>query len=101
MVYSPFTLLNTLSGKVTFDFSALTNVDSAGLAWLIQQLARARTMNLQIEISKVPGTAIVIGKGQCRNYDITHNRLRCSYGDTTDRAAVKRTAATVRNLCQS
>ena len=54
MMYSPFTLLNRLSGKVTFDFSALTNVDSAGLAWLIEQVARARTMNLQIEIQHVP-----------------------------------------------
>lgn len=54
MMYSPFTLLNTMSGKVTFDFSALTNVDSAGLAWLIEQVARARTMNLQIEIQHVP-----------------------------------------------
>ena len=54
MMYSPFTLLNKLSGKVTFDFSALTNVDSAGLAWLIEQVARARTMNLKIEIQHVP-----------------------------------------------
>lgn len=62
MVYSPFALLNTLSGKVTFDFSALTNVDSAGLAWLIQQLARARTMNLQIEIKKVPAQLLSLAK---------------------------------------
>lgn len=62
MMYSPFTLLNTLSGKVTFDFSALTNVDSAGLAWLIQQIARARTMNLQIEISKVPAQLLSLAK---------------------------------------
>lgn len=54
MMYSPFTLLNKLSGKVTFDFSALTNVDSAGLAWLIEQVARARKMQLQIEIQHVP-----------------------------------------------
>jgi len=62
MMYSPFTLLNRLSGKVTFDFSALTNVDSAGLAWLIQQIARARTMNLQIEITKVPAQLLSLAK---------------------------------------
>lgn len=62
MMYSPFTLLNTLSGKVIFDFSALVNVDSAGLAWLIQQLARARTMNLQIEIKNVPAQLLSLAK---------------------------------------
>lgn len=62
MMYSPFALLNRLSGKVTFDFSALTNVDSAGLAWLIQQIARARTMNLQIEITKVPAQLLSLAK---------------------------------------
>jgi len=62
MMYSPFTLLNRLSGKVIFDFSALTNVDSAGLAWLIQQIARARTMNLQIEITKVPAQLLSLAK---------------------------------------
>lgn len=62
MMYSPFTLLNSVSGKVTFDFSALTNVDSAGLAWLIQQIARARTMNLQIEITKVPAQLVSLAK---------------------------------------
>lgn len=62
MMYSPFSLLNTLSGKVTFDFSDLTNVDSAGLAWLIQQLSRARTMNLQIEIQKVPAQLLSLAK---------------------------------------
>lgn len=62
MMYSPFTLLNKLSGKVTFDFSALTNVDSAGLAWLIEQVARARTMNLQIEIQHVPVQLLSLAK---------------------------------------
>lgn len=62
MMYSPLSLLNTLSGKVTFDFSDLTNVDSAGLAWLIQQLSRARTMNLQIEIQKVPAQLLSLAK---------------------------------------
>ena len=62
MLYSPFSLLNTMSGKVTFDFAALTNVDSAGLAWLIQQLARARTINLQIEIKSVPAQLLSLAK---------------------------------------
>jgi phospholipid transport system transporter-binding protein len=62
MVYSPFTLLNTLSGQVTFDFSALTNVDSAGLAWLIQQVARARTMKIDLEIIHVPAQLLSLAK---------------------------------------
>lgn len=62
MLYSPFSLLNTLSGQVTFDFSALTHVDSAGLAWLIQQLARARTLNLQIEFTHVPAQLLSLAK---------------------------------------
>ncbi len=62
MMYSPFKVLNTMSGKVAFDFSALSNVDSAGLAWLIQQIARARTMNLQLEIIKVPAQLLALAK---------------------------------------
>jgi phospholipid transport system transporter-binding protein len=62
MVYSPFTMLNSLSGKVTFDFSALTNVDSAGLAWLIQQVARARTMKIDLEIIHVPAQLLSLAK---------------------------------------
>ncbi|MDX1537620.1 lipid asymmetry maintenance protein MlaB [Arsukibacterium sp.] len=62
MLYSPFKLLNTLSGKVIFDFSALSNVDSAGLAWLIQQLGAARRQNLQLEFSQVPAQLRALAK---------------------------------------
>ncbi|MCC5450845.1 STAS domain-containing protein [Rheinheimera sp. UJ51] len=62
MMHSPFTLLNKLQGKVIFDFSALTNVDSAGLAWLIQQIARAKTLKIQIEIIKVPAQLLSLAK---------------------------------------
>ena len=62
MLYSPFKLLNTLNGKVIFDFSALSNVDSAGLAWLIQQLSRARKQELQVEFIKVPSQLLALAK---------------------------------------
>lgn len=62
MMYSPFTLLNKVSGKVIFDFAALTNVDSAGLAWLIQQIAQARTCKLHIEIKNVPAQLMSLAK---------------------------------------
>ncbi|MBV2130170.1 STAS domain-containing protein [Arsukibacterium indicum] len=62
MLYSPFKLLNSLSGKVIFDFSALSNVDSAGLAWLIQQLGQARKQNLQLEFIEVPAQLLALAK---------------------------------------
>lgn len=62
MLYSPFKLLNTLSGKVIFDFSALSNVDSAGLAWLIQQLSESRKQKLQLELIKVPSQLLALAK---------------------------------------
>lgn len=62
MLYSPFKLLNTLNGKVIFDFSALSNVDSAGLAWLIQQLGQARKQALQVEFIKVPSQLLALAK---------------------------------------
>jgi phospholipid transport system transporter-binding protein len=62
MRYSPFKLLNTLSGKVIFDFSALSNVDSAGLAWLIQQIGLARKQQLQIAFCNVPAQLLALAK---------------------------------------
>ena len=58
MLYSPF----KLSGKVIFDFSALSNVDSAGLAWLIQQLGESRKQKLQVEFNKVPSQLLALAK---------------------------------------
>jgi phospholipid transport system transporter-binding protein len=54
MLYSPFKLLNTVTQKVQFDFSALAVIDTAGLAWLLQQLAQATTTGLKIELCNVP-----------------------------------------------
>lgn len=52
--HSPFTMLNTLTGRVTFDMGNLTSVDTAGLAWLIQQLALAKQKSLAVGLLNVP-----------------------------------------------
>jgi phospholipid transport system transporter-binding protein len=54
MLYSPFKLLNSLSGTVKFDFACLDNIDTAGLAWLLQQLAQAKAQGLSIALCNVP-----------------------------------------------
>ncbi|MGI5308006.1 STAS domain-containing protein [Rheinheimera sp. WS51] len=54
MLHSPFALLNTVTDKVQFDFTALSTIDTAGLAWLLQQLAKAKSSKLQIELCNVP-----------------------------------------------
>lgn len=54
MLYSPFKLLNNVSGAVNFDFTALENIDTAGLAWLLQQLTRAKERGLSIALCNVP-----------------------------------------------
>lgn len=54
ILYSPFKLLNRLTGTIQFDLSALTAIDTAGLAWLLQQLAGARDTDLKIELCNVP-----------------------------------------------
>ncbi|MDX1391418.1 MAG: STAS domain-containing protein [Rheinheimera sp.] len=54
MLYSPFKLLNKVSGDVRFDFAALDNIDTAGLAWLLQQLAQAKARGISITLCKVP-----------------------------------------------
>lgn len=60
--YIPFTLLKQMDGKVIFDFTGLTNVDSAGLAWLLEQLAVARTRNLKIDFLHVPAQLLALAK---------------------------------------
>ncbi|EHR41466.1 MULTISPECIES: lipid asymmetry maintenance protein MlaB [Alishewanella] len=60
--YLPFTLLKSLSGQVVFDFSALTNVDSAGLAWLIEQLALAQQRDLQLQIRQAPAQLLSLAR---------------------------------------
>ena len=54
MQYSPFKLLNGCSGEVKFDFAGLSNIDTAGLAWLLQQLAQAKQQGLTIALCNVP-----------------------------------------------
>ena len=54
MLYSPFTLLNDAGDAVNFDFAALDNIDTAGLAWLLQQLAQAKQRGRAIALCNVP-----------------------------------------------
>lgn len=54
MLYSPFKLLNKVSGAVNFDFAALDNIDTAGLAWLLQQLAQAKAQGISVALCNVP-----------------------------------------------
>ncbi|MGP9799698.1 STAS domain-containing protein [Rheinheimera sp. NSM] len=54
MLYSPFTQLNKLSGSVKFDFDTLDNIDTAGLAWLLQQLSEAKRLGITIALCNVP-----------------------------------------------
>jgi len=54
MLYSPFTLLNSLSGTITFNLAKLDNIDTAGLAWLLQQLAIANERGITIALCNVP-----------------------------------------------
>tara|TARA_Y100000114_G_C11513520_1_gene210123 strand:+ start:225 stop:518 length:294 start_codon:yes stop_codon:yes gene_type:complete len=54
MLYSPFKLLNSVSERINFDFSGLENIDTAGLAWLLQQLAWAKQHDIEISLCNVP-----------------------------------------------
>jgi len=54
MLYSPFKLLNSVSERINFDFSGLENIDTAGLAWLLQQLAWAKQHGIEISLCNVP-----------------------------------------------
>ncbi|HSG52512.1 MAG TPA: STAS domain-containing protein [Rheinheimera sp.] len=54
MLYSPFKLLNSLSGSITFNLAKLDNIDTAGLAWLLQQLAIANERGITIALCNVP-----------------------------------------------
>ena len=54
MLYSPFKLLNSLSGSIRFNLAKLDNIDTAGLAWLLQQLAIANERGITIALCNVP-----------------------------------------------
>lgn len=52
--YWPFKQLNTMSGQVVFDLKQLRSIDTAGLAWLLKQLALARQGGLVVQLQHVP-----------------------------------------------
>ena len=54
MLYSPFKLLNGADGRLTFDFSGLDTIDTAGLAWVLQQLAVAKRQGIAVVLCNVP-----------------------------------------------
>ncbi|MCH8536505.1 MAG: STAS domain-containing protein [Alkalimonas sp.] len=54
LAYWPFKLLSRMSGQVVFDFNQLSSIDTAGLAWLLKQLALARQGGLVVQLQHVP-----------------------------------------------
>ncbi|WP_233081568.1 STAS domain-containing protein [Rheinheimera soli] len=58
----PFKLLKKLSGTVVFDFHELALVDTAGLAWLLHQVAQAAKMGLTIQMCHAPEQLISLAK---------------------------------------
>lgn len=58
----PFKSLKKLSGTVVFDFSELALVDTAGLAWLLHQVAQSAKLGLQIQMRHVPEQLISLAK---------------------------------------
>jgi phospholipid transport system transporter-binding protein len=52
--YWPFKQLSSMSGQVVFDFKELSSIDTAGLAWLLKQLALARQGGLVVQLQHVP-----------------------------------------------
>ena len=58
----PFKLLSKLEGTVVFDFSELALVDTAGLAWLLHQVALAEKQGLTLQMRHVPAQLISLAK---------------------------------------
>ncbi len=58
----PFKLLKKLSGTIVFDFSELALVDTAGLAWLLHQVAQAAKQGLEIQMRHVPEQLISLAQ---------------------------------------
>lgn len=54
LAYWPFKPLNRMSGQVIFDLKQLSVIDTAGLAWLLKQLALARQGGLVVQLQHVP-----------------------------------------------
>ena len=54
IAHCPFALLKNLKGVVAFDLAELSHVDTAGLAWILQQVSIAGAQNLQVQIRNLP-----------------------------------------------
>jgi phospholipid transport system transporter-binding protein len=50
----PFKLLATMPKQAVFDLGGLLHVDTAGLAWLIQQLAKAQQLGISLKFQQMP-----------------------------------------------
>ncbi len=58
----PFKLLKKLTGSVVFDFSELALVDTAGLAWLLHQVALATKLGISVHMRHVPEQLISLAQ---------------------------------------
>lgn len=54
VAYWPFKLLAKLPKQTVFNLAALQHVDTAGLAWLIKQLALAKQQGITVTLSQMP-----------------------------------------------
>lgn len=50
----PFKLLAQLPAEAEFDLAGLVHVDTAGLAWLLQQLAQAKQRGVNVVLLNMP-----------------------------------------------
>jgi phospholipid transport system transporter-binding protein len=50
----PFKLLAQLPTDAEFDLAGLAHVDTAGLAWLLQQLAQAKQRGINVVLLNMP-----------------------------------------------
>ncbi len=78
----PFKLLEKLPAVAEFDLAGLQHVDTAGLAWLLQQLAQAKQRGIEVSLSEYAATITIAG---CRQRCITTftrslAEIRCNSG---------------------
>lgn len=52
--FLPFTLLHGETGELIFDLAAVVHVDTAGLAWLLQQISVAPQQSLVVKLRNMP-----------------------------------------------
>lgn len=60
--YIPFGLKTDTSAPLIFDLGTLTNVDSAGLAWILQQLALGKNDGRIIKLRNIPPQLLSLAK---------------------------------------